>query len=59
MFIATSLIGMTEEKFWKLTPRKFFALAEEHRKANSSPDESEVKKQKATPMTIAELMAMR
>ena len=48
---------MTEEKFWKLTPRKFFALMESHNRANSV-DEDENKKE-AEPLTLEELRAMR
>jgi hypothetical protein len=53
-----SLIGVSEEKFWKMTPRKFFALAEEYRKANSTEEELEKQKPKAQ-MTVADLMSMR
>ena len=57
MYVAVTILQMTEDKFWGMTPRKFFALAEEHIKANTP--ESERKKQNATPMTMTELMALK
>ncbi len=31
IIIATTCLNMTEEKFWKTTPRKFFALWHEYK----------------------------
>lgn len=48
---------MTEEKFWRTTPRKFFSLLKEHNKLNSF-DEAEKEQQQIKPMTLEELRRM-
>jgi hypothetical protein len=50
---------MTEEQFWKTTPRKFFALVDSHNRANCIEDEEEKSNnKKVEPLTLEELMAM-
>ena len=44
---------MSEEQFWRTTPRKLFALLEIHNKLNSY-DEEEQKAKEAEPLTLEE-----
>jgi len=51
---------MRPDEFWKMTPRKFFALVELHGKLNSVDEHGkEQEKNNIQPMTMGELMKMR
>ncbi|MHB8984052.1 MAG: phage tail assembly chaperone [Carboxydocellales bacterium] len=39
MYMGTVLLRMTENEFWRCTPRKLFALWNAHKRYNSSPEE--------------------
>ena len=50
---------MSEKEFWRITPRKLFALLDSHRRANTPPEEGE-SQSKAEPITsLEELMALK
>jgi hypothetical protein len=38
-YLGTVVLNMTEEEFWKCTPRKLFALLEVHDEVNGSAEE--------------------
>ncbi|EOU2097091.1 hypothetical protein C0L75_02915 [Clostridium perfringens] len=45
-YLAVKILGMSEEEFFKSTPKKLFKLAEIHSKVNSSPEEQQTKEEK-------------
>ena len=49
-------MNIPEEKFWSMTPRKFFALVEQHNRFEGGGKEEE---KEPEPLTLQELMAMR
>lgn len=52
-YFGTVTCHMSEEQFWRTTPRKLFALLEVHNKLNSY-DEEEQKEKEAEPLTLEE-----
>lgn len=48
---------MSEELFWRTTPRKLFSLLDAHNKANSVDEED--KKQEPEKMTLEGLLALQ
>jgi len=39
-YLAITILHIPEEKFWKMTPRTLFALAQVHKEVNGVADES-------------------
>lgn len=48
-YLAVKILGMTEEEFYKATPRKLFKLAEIHREI-SNPKGIDTKSNKSKPV---------
>lgn len=56
-YLGTVVLHMSEQEFWKCTPRKLFALTDVHVKLNS-PEKQKKEKPKER-LTIKELMSWR
>jgi hypothetical protein len=52
-------LHIPEDKFWRMTPRKFFALSECHVKANSTSENINEQQPEPERLTLEELMAMK
>jgi hypothetical protein len=53
---------MPEDRFWRMTPRKFFALVEMHRRANDPdyvPPEKKKEIQQSQKMTPQDFFALK
>ena len=55
-YIGTVVLNMTEEVFWRTTPRKFFALLGAHNRANTNDESEEKKPNKEVPRATLEDM---
>ena len=44
-YLAVSILGLSENEFWRSTPKKLYKLAEIHVKVNSPKKEKEIKRQ--------------
>ncbi|WP_353928758.1 hypothetical protein [Desulfofundulus kuznetsovii] len=56
-YAGTVILGMSEEEFWRCTPRKLHALLEVHARINS-PD-SKDKPLAGQPATLDDLLALK
>ncbi|WP_200760454.1 hypothetical protein [Effusibacillus dendaii] len=50
---------MSEEKFWRCTPRKLFALADRHIQANTVSKDKEKPSGEPERLTVQELLSWR
>lgn len=54
MYAGTVVLGMSEEEFWRCTPRKLYAMLEVHFRLHSTDEQKEQER-----LTLQELLSWR